>query len=221
MDYALTAVALAVVAGLQPTTLVRSIALLDRPPPGRTLAWRFAMGLAATLGVVAVVTGLGTRAIVRGGSVPTAEIDTSDVLLGSIALLAALIGLAGLLRRGGTNRVASELPQRSVIGPLAGFGLGVRTMAISIASLALYIAAVGELMFIDDLWGLAAVLLVVVTTTTLGAGLLPPSLEALAPERAEQALPRLHAWALASGPLTAGLLTGLTGAALVVRGILN
>ena len=221
MDHAVAAVALAVVASLQPTTFVRSVALLDRPPPGRTLAWRFALGLATTLLVVAVVAGGSILTIIRGSTVPTTEIDSTDVLLGGAALLAALGGLIAVIRRGGAEGVAPELPQRSVAGPLAGFGLGMRTMAASIAPLALYIASVGEIVSIDQLWGLATVLLVVVTAALLGPGLIAPSLEAVSPERAEQTLPRLHTWALTSGPLTAGLASGLAGAALVLRGILN
>ena len=221
VDHALAAIALAVVASLQPTTLVRSVALLDRPPPGRTLAWRFALGLAATLFVVAVVAGGSTLRIIRGSTVPTTEIDSTDVLLGGIALLAALAGLLVLMVRRGPDEVAPELPQRSVAGPFAGFGLGMRTMVVSIAPLALYIAAVAEIVSMDQLWGLAAVLLVVVTIAALGPGLIAPALESVSPERAEQVLPRLHTWALTSGPLTAGLLGGLAGAALVLRGILN
>jgi len=221
MDHAVAAIALAVVASLQPTTLVRSVALLDRPPPGRTLAWRFALGLGATLLLVAGVAGVTILTIIRGSTVPTTEIDTSDVLLGGIALLAALGGLVVVMRRGGPDEEPPELPLRSLAGPMAGFGLGMRTMAVSFAPLALYIAAVGEIVSIDELWGFAAVLLVVVTAAALGAGLVAPSLEALSPERAEQALPRLHVWALTSGPLTAGLASGLAGAALVLRGILD
>ena len=100
MDHAVVALALAVVASLQPVTLVRSVALLDRPPPGRTLAWRFAIGLAAALLAVAVVAGASTLSIIRGSSVPTTEIDSSDVLLGGIALLAALVTLVAHMRRG-------------------------------------------------------------------------------------------------------------------------
>lgn len=221
MDHAVAAIALAVVASLQPTTFIRSVALLDRPPPGRTLAWRFALGLATTLLLVAVVAGGSILTIIRGSTVPTTEIDSSDVLLGGVALLAALGGLVNLIRRGGPQEVAPELPQRSVAGPLAGFGLGMRTMAVSIAPLALYIASVGEIVSIDELWGLATVLLVVVTIAVLGPGITAPSLEAVSPERAEQALPRQHTWALTSGPLTAGLASGLAGAALVLRGILD
>lgn len=221
MDHAVAAIALAVVASLQPTTLVRSVALLDRPPPGRTLAWRFALGLATTLLVVAVVAVGSILVIIRGSTVPTTEIDSSDVLLGGVALLAALGGLVAVIRRGDPQEVAPELPLRSVAGPFAGFGLGMRTMAVSIAPLALYIASVGEIVSIDELWGLATVLLVVVTAAVLGPGLVAPSLEAVSPERAEQTLPRLHTWALTSGPLTAGLASGLAGAALVLRGILD
>lgn len=221
MDHVVVALALAVVASLQPTTLVRSIALLDRPPPGRTLAWRFAIGLTAMLLLVGVVAGGSTLTIVRGSTVPTTQIDSSDALLGGIALLAALGGLLRVTIRGGGDDAPPELPQRSVTGPLAGIGLGMRTMAGSLAPLALYIAAVGEVVSIDQLWGLATVLLVVVTIAVLGPGLIAPTLEALSPERAEQTLPRLHAWALSSGPLTAGLLSGLAGAALLLRGILD
>lgn len=221
MDHALAAIALAFVASLQPTTLVRSVALLDRPPPGRTLAWRFALGLGATLFLVAIVAGGGIIAIIRGSAVPTAKLDSTDVLLGGIALLAALAGLVALVRRGGPDDVAPELPRSSVAGPFAGFGLGMRTMALSLAPLALYIAAVGEVVSIEELWGFAAVLLVAVTAATLGAGLVAPTIEALSPERAEQLLPRLHEWALTSAPPTAGLLAGLAGAALVLRGILD
>jgi hypothetical protein len=221
MDHALAAIALAVVASLQPTTFIRSVALLDRPPPGRALAWRFALGLTTTLLLVAIVAGGSILTIIRGSTVPTTEIDSSDVLLGAIALLAALGGLVALMRGRGPQGVAPELPQRSVAGPFAGFGLGLGTMAVAVAPLALYIAAVGEIVSIDELWGLATVLLVVVTIAVLAPGLTAPSLEALSPERAEQTLPRLHTWALTSGPLTAGLASGLAGAALVLRGILN
>ena len=221
MGYVVGALALALVAGLQPTTLLRSVAFLDHPPPGRTLAWRFAAGLAATLLGVAVVAGVGASIVIRGSTVPTSRIDSSDVVLGGVALVAALVGLASNPRHRPAPDQLPDLPAASLAGPVAGFGLGVRTMATSIAPLALYIAAVGEIVSIAGLWGLASVLLVVVTAMVLGAGLIPPSLEAATPDRAARMLPRLIEWALTAGPRTAAVLTGIAGAALVVRGILD
>lgn len=222
MVYAVAALLLAVVAGVQPTAFVRSVGLLDRPPPGRTLAWRFAIGLGITLFAVALLAAVGSIVFIRGGTArPTTELDSSDVVLGGIALVSGLVMVAMARLRRGNVVLPVEMPQDAPSGPLAGVGLGMRTMAGSIAPLALYIAAVSEIVSIQGLWGLATVLLVAVTMLVLAAGLLAPSLDALAPERADGLLPRLHAWARTSGPVTAGLLSTLAGAGLVIRGLLG
>lgn len=209
------ALLLALVAAAQPTTTVRSIELLSTPYMARARSWRFVGGLATTLGVVGLAAAVAVRSFIRGTSVPNAAVDTSDVVLGAIAVVGVVVAM--FLRRG--NRRIDRLD--SDRSDIAFFLFGMRTMAVNISSIALYVAAVNEVFTSGGSWITIEILLIVVTILILLPGVLPLLIESLAPATADYTIGQLRRVCETNGPAIAMSAWAIAGAALVVRGLLG
>ena len=209
------ALMLALVAAAQPTTTMRSIELLSTPYMARARSWRFIGGLATTLGVVGLGAAIAERSLIQGTSVPNAAVDTSDVVLGAIALVGVVVAV--VLHSG--NRLADRLD--SDRSDIAFFLFGMRTMAINISSIALYVAAVNELFASGGSWITIEILLIVITVMILLPGALPLLIESLSPATADHTISRLRRVCETNGPALAMSAWAIAGAALVVRGLLG
>jgi hypothetical protein len=224
MGHAIGAIVLAFAASVQPTMFLRSIAFIDAPVlRARTAAWQFALGQASMLLGIGLIAAVGIRIIIRGSTVPTTVVDTTDVVLGGLAVLGVAVGAVLWVsrRRGGSDGLPSMPAPSAASSPFQPFVWGARSMATNITTLALYIAAVGEAVSIAGRVGIASALLIGVTIVVLSPSLTAPTLEVVAPEVAERFLPRIHHWMLTRGLGTEALVSLLAGGALLARGILD
>jgi hypothetical protein len=209
------ALVLAVIAAAQPVTTVRSIELISTPYMARARSWRFIGGLATTLGVVGLGAAIAERSLIQGSSVPTTAIDTTDVVLGAITLIGVVVALT--LHRS-TRRVDRLDSDRA---DTAFYLFGIRTMAINISSVALYVAAVEALFASGGSWITTEILLIVITALVLLPGVLPLLIESTAPASADYAIDKLRRLCTTNGPMIAMSAWAVAGAGLLVRGLVN
>jgi hypothetical protein len=209
------ALVLAVIAALQPTTVTRSIELLNTPYMARARSWRFIGGLATTLGVVGLGAAIAVRSVIGGSSVPTTAVDTTDVVLGALAL----VGVAVAVYVSRSNRRVDRLDSDQ--SDKAFYLFGMRTMAMNIASIALYVAAVNEIFTGGGSWITIEILLIVVTMVVLLPGAVPLIIESTAPAAADHLIGRLRRLCTTTGPGIAMSAWTVAGVALILRGLIN
>jgi hypothetical protein len=209
------ALVLGVIAAAQPTTALRSIELLSTPYKARPRAWRFVGGLATTLGVVGLGAAIAVRSFIQGSSVPTTAIDTTDVVLGAITLAGVVVALLWQCSFAHTDRIGSNRAEA------AYYLFGIRTMATNVSAIALYVAAVNEIFAGGGSWISVEILLIVVTALVLLPGLLPLTIETIAPASADRPIDRLRVLCRTNGPNIAMAAWAIAGAGLMVRGLVN
>lgn len=209
------ALVLALVAAAQPTTVVRSIELLSTPYMARARSWRFIGGLATTLGVVGLGAAIAVRSFIQGANVPTTAVDTSDIVLGALTLVGVVVALVLQRSNRRTDRLDSDRTDA------AFYLFGMRTMAVNISAVALYVAAVNELFASGGSWITIEILLIVVTVIILLPGAVPLLIESLSPATADRTIGRLKRLCETTGPAIAMSAWAIAGVGLVVRGLLD
>lgn len=209
------ALLLAFVAAAQPTTTLRSIELLNTPYMARARSWRFIGGLATTLGVVGLGAAIAVRSVIQSANVPTASVDTSDVVMGALTLVGVVVALVLQRSNRRTDRLDSDQAET------AFFLFGMRTMALNLSAVALYVAAVNELFASGGSWITIEILLIVVTMMILLPGVLPLLIESLAPTTADRTISRLRRLCETNGPAIAVSTWAIAGVGLLVRGLLD
>ena len=220
MDHAIVAVLLAVAASVQPTMFIRSVAFIDAPVlRARTAAWQFALGQAAMLLTIGLVAAVSIRIIIRGSQVPTTAVDSSDLVLGGLAIAGVILGaVLGVTNRHDETGRPPLPPAEAASSVVQPFIWGARSMITNISSLALFIAAVGEAVSITGQVGAASALLIGITLLVLSPSLTAPTLEVVAPDLAERILPPLHHWMVTRGRRFEGVVAVLAGTGLLYRG---
>jgi len=216
MSHALLAIGFGIVAATAPRPLACSIQLTDSPNPYRNRPWWFVGGAGLVLVLAAVVVVIVSRIVIAAGAAPSERVDSSDVLLGSAILAAVVIGLLVRSRR---NNQPALLTDHMDLTPRQCLWAGTGVMASGIAPLALFLAAINELVLHGGDWVTSYLLLLATIVLVLLPGMVPPLLETLAPNRVDRISPGLFQWALRPAPwVSAGLFT-LCGAFLLIRGL--
>jgi len=218
MSHAALAIVFALAAASAPRALASSIQLLDGPHIDRTRSWRFVGGQGVALLAAAAVVVVVSRTVIALGAAPSERIDTSDVVLGALILASLVIGAVDWQRRG---RRIVLLGNPLALTPPQCLGVGARLMATNAAALLLFVAAINELVLNGGRWLPTYLLLLSVLMLVLLPSMLPPALEALAPNSVDRMLPGLFRWATTTGPLVSGALIAASGGLLLVRGFVG
>lgn len=216
MLHAVLAVAFALVAASAPRPLACAVQLRDSPHGGRARSWRFVGGQGLVLIAASAFVVIASRVVIATGAAPLDRIDTSDVLLGSLILVGLVVGAADWWRHGRhlvlLDNHMNLTPQQSMIA-------GSRVMAANVSSLALFIAAINEIVLHGGTWTSSYLLLLAVIVLVLLPAMAPPVIDALLPASVDRVLPRLFVWATTTGPVVSGVLLAASGVFLLVRGL--
>lgn len=216
MLHAVLALAFALVAASAPRPLACAIQLRDSPHGGRARSWRFVGGQGLVLIGAAAFVVITSRVVIATGAAPNDRIDTSDVLLGSLILVSLVVGAAHWWRHG---RQLVLLHNHMNLTPQQSLMAGVRVLATNVSSLALFIAAINEIVLHGGTWTSSYLLLLAVIVLMLLPAMVPPVIDALLPTTVDRVLPMLFRWATTSAPVASGVLLAASGVFLLVRGL--